>query len=557
MLSTKIWAALPLVLAFYPSTTTQLTAQQSVTQIQRHGITWTFAQPVEAGQFVNGDWWVRGPASVSSVAPAQSGSRNGSMCNPRAGSAGRQHGQGYDNRVAYYDPTRAVQFPYALQPGDSLVSTESRVGGRQPGPFRDVESQAFLAGAAVLTCVANPVAPGTFRPSYCGPKVFRTLADIHPERLPALPRVDTSPSAQRPSDFTPMFERLWLDHLNGWEGRGMHPFRNMPDYGREIALAVGEAGLLLLQDFPGQERADLLVRYLQLGTDLYGLVQDGQIWWGDGGHLQGRKWPIMFAGLMFDDAGMMQPGNGFSEDAQTYSANGWTGARALFRMRGSDTHEQRHPSAWTSTDQGYANYRRCCTGFSWVGSALCAWILGMTDEWNHEPFFHYVDRWMTPMQTGDRAAALAAIGNAVQWFPHGHTNSTLVRTMWDTYRNQYQVTGGVQMFGSASSQGIRVGVFEQPQRGQSFDIHIWNAPTGQGFAMIGAPTPIPTNLLNGDFYVGGPGIVVVALPAPNHGKIVVPIAVSQGGTIGVPVGMQFVWPTSGGFEHSWGSSFNL
>ena len=43
--------------------------QDAITQ---YGITWTFTQRVEAGQFVTGDWWVVGPVTIDSVTPANS-----------------------------------------------------------------------------------------------------------------------------------------------------------------------------------------------------------------------------------------------------------------------------------------------------------------------------------------------------------------------------------------------------------------------------------------------------------------------------------------------------
>ena len=36
-----------------------------VRQVTQYGITWTFDRPVQAGQFVTGDWWVVGPVTVT------------------------------------------------------------------------------------------------------------------------------------------------------------------------------------------------------------------------------------------------------------------------------------------------------------------------------------------------------------------------------------------------------------------------------------------------------------------------------------------------------------
>ncbi len=37
--------------------------------VSQYGITWTFAQPARAGRFVNGDWYVVGPATVKAIDP--------------------------------------------------------------------------------------------------------------------------------------------------------------------------------------------------------------------------------------------------------------------------------------------------------------------------------------------------------------------------------------------------------------------------------------------------------------------------------------------------------
>jgi hypothetical protein len=42
----------------------------TVSSITRDGVTWTFAAPVLAGQFVTGDPWVVGPVTVTAISPA-------------------------------------------------------------------------------------------------------------------------------------------------------------------------------------------------------------------------------------------------------------------------------------------------------------------------------------------------------------------------------------------------------------------------------------------------------------------------------------------------------
>ena len=88
--------------------------------ITRHAITWTFSQPVEYGQFVNGDYWVIGPVTIVSVSPAPAGDKHGSMLNPSIGD-----GQAYDSVGGAYSAAAGVTFPVMLTGDNSLVSTRS------------------------------------------------------------------------------------------------------------------------------------------------------------------------------------------------------------------------------------------------------------------------------------------------------------------------------------------------------------------------------------------------------------------------------------------------
>ena len=60
----------------------------------------------------------------------------------------------------------------------------------------------------------------------------------------------------------------------------------------------------------------------RLGIDDYGLVVDGgpgfDMWKPGGGMSNGRKWPILFAGLMLGDDAMMKAQYPTGEDGNTY-----------------------------------------------------------------------------------------------------------------------------------------------------------------------------------------------------------------------------------------------
>ena len=172
----------------------------TTTSISQHGITWNFSSAVTYGQFVNGDYWVVGPLTVSSVSPAPTSGRHGSMVNPT--SVGTV--QGYDNRVAGYSSSERISFPYSMTAGDSVVSTISWANnsislydqGEADLLGKNVGANHYaLKSAAVLTCLSSTPASDAFRPPYAGTnKPLFEKSDINYSSLPDLDTPDQSPS---------------------------------------------------------------------------------------------------------------------------------------------------------------------------------------------------------------------------------------------------------------------------------------------------------------------------------------------------------------------------
>ena len=67
------------------------------------------------------------------------------------------------------------------------------------------------------------------------------------------------------------------------------------------------------------------------------------------------------------------------------------------------------------------DYRSCCTSFTWVGQALGIRLLGAKAAWNHDPFFDYVDRWMS------YGADAPVTGG-------GGAGKAFIQDLWDAYR---------------------------------------------------------------------------------------------------------------------------
>ena len=323
-----------------------LPQKESLTQ---YGITWTFEKPVRVGQFVGGDYYVVGPVVVS-VSPkplfgndvtdatdaerkyyAGSVARNGSVLNLSATGL-----PAFDSRVQghRYDPKNFARFPLAIKPGDVLISTISvatpRAQERMMGPS-DHKNVSTVQTAAVLTCVAEPVAPDAFRPSYCDPE--RKLYFARNLKRELLPRLAPPASAPQVAYMTRVFERPWIDTVFfGFAS----PVDNLPQYGREVARAAGMGTLLLCCDYDEATKERLLQGIVQAGVDYWGAIRAGHPGYqAHGGHGSGRKWILVFSGILLGDADMQNPyakfpNVKFGEDMQTVYGDGWTGAKALY-----------------------------------------------------------------------------------------------------------------------------------------------------------------------------------------------------------------------------------
>jgi hypothetical protein len=215
----------------------------------------------------------------------------------------------------------------------------------------------------------------------------------------------------------------------------------MPDYSREIARAVGIAGLLLSLNYTAEQKEPLLVYLTQYGIDLHGLVLRGHRGWpAFGGHGSGRKFPIVFAGTLLEQTGLQRPPGAYGEDQQTMTGSGWTGATALYAGHYGSTgtgqygpYEHLQPRDWASTLG--EDYRRCCTSSAWIGEALVSRLVpGMVTAWNDSTFFAYADRWMTEDDTQARATIRSQIGKNYDSFPQRKAWDTFVTNMWKSYR---------------------------------------------------------------------------------------------------------------------------
>jgi hypothetical protein len=455
----KIRIKFLLITMLFVCSTRSLCVADQQSRISQFGITWTFDKDYPVGRFANGDYWVVGPVTIVRIQPdsveLNGRTINGSMINPSPRLGQRQ---GYDSaaygmyaRPGDFDPTLNVarpnnddlsqNNPLVLLPGTSLVSTESTL---------QVDGHTQLKTAAVLTVLHAPAEEGSFRPPYSG--VDKTIRfnkeQLDYSLLASLKSVPGCPDLEAVERY---FERPWIDHVPSWPARALHPVDNVPDYGREMATQIGIGALMLHLNFSNTQKEKLLVRYVQLGIDLYGIVQDGgeKNWIANGGHASGRKWPILFAGLVLNDPNMKNIGRPdipdygpshpqyvhFGEDDQTFyvtqadvDATHGPGWNPDYRDAQKIPYESEdiglpewgivHAVAPEHSNKYWKTAYRSVSSPCWGGIVLAAHIMGVKDLWNHNALFDYVDRYM--QATND-------------W----RQTSKFVENMWDTYRNDY------------------------------------------------------------------------------------------------------------------------
>ncbi len=413
-------------------------------------IAWTVRRPagspgaVQWGTFVNGDYWVIGPVVLEVVEPGHAtvggADINGSQINPvfsdtlhMAPSA-----QGYDGRGIGYIPTYSQSLnatrtlPITLQPGSSLVTTRSRTDFTDTSTFADIDD------AAVLTVLSTVPPANAFRPAYAGTNksVSFTESSINWAQLLNLTPTSGSPT---PAALAPLLGKVWLD-FDGWGSRYIHPRRNMPDYGRDLASLLGEASVVMNFNYVQAEKRSLVINFIQIGIDFFGNVENNWTCTGPGGHCSGRKAPILIAGKLLGNSAMVGIGsthlnfdihalvNGvltvvgssrvFGEDAQVfnvaqtspgvynYGHGGYIAAHAGLPDFGFD-----HISWPVNDDYHWLGnpYRRCCSANAWIGSILAIRLMGLQGAWNNQAFFDYHDRYQYVMLNTGLSAENSAL----------------------------------------------------------------------------------------------------------------------------------------------------
>ena len=423
-------------------------------EVTQYGFTWEFDAQYQVGQFINGDWWVVGPVTIVSITPAwtedtdipgiASRWRNGTMSNPvpiapdflmhgfdthlwENKGAG---GQWYDKDLNIADPLGIHGLPYTAQPGESLVSTKS---------FKNIQTtngRQQIRKAAILTVVPNGK-NGKFRPGYAGStKVYHDEDDIDWSLLASLdpdPEMGGLGDMESWSTLSSYLQKPWIDFAqsHGAWASVMHPQQNMPEHSDVMARQINAVAVAVHTNFSNEEKEPALINLIQLGIDYYSVASNGgdELWPGSGAQSSGRKWPILFAGLMLDDQNMLALAADtnvlFGEDGTTFYvawddidedqivdeedgevSGGFGGfCAADIGLPEWGTKHAFDPSddraSWVTNvasvcwpfDTTTQNYRLSGTANTWFGAALACRIMGAESDWNHDAFFDYLDRY--------------------------------------------------------------------------------------------------------------------------------------------------------------------
>lgn len=450
-------------------TVTWLDPDGTASSLRQWGISWIFDRDVTFGQFANGDLWVIGPVNIIGIEPAcyviDNNTIHGSMIDPYIRDG--EHKQGFDSRQRTYHDSLNIGIgitndnPLVIDAGHSLVSARSYY----PEKFNK-----FIRTASVLTVLESEPPEGSFRPSFAA--VDKTplynKGNITLDFLQNLSKPEEAPDIE---NIQSEIEKVFLD-IAGSDFNTeslISPVENMEHYGRDVSAIFENVILSLNLDYSQEEKEKLAINFIQIGLDLYGLIQNSPNpqWNGWGGHFIGRKMPVLFAGIALNDTNIQNveahyPDLHFAENDIVYYYNdprlpddainkySWTGSKVLYKFNYcwddpvyKAIYEHKHPADWSVdgdtvpyiTDNLCESYRLCCTAKYLTGIALGARLMGFIEVWNNNAFFDYIDRWTCEDFTGFIQELNNGTGTEREVRDYGLIGNTFVRAMWNSYRN--------------------------------------------------------------------------------------------------------------------------
>jgi hypothetical protein len=230
--------------------------------------------------------------------------------------------QGLDSRCTYFHDAVSIAAPITLTGLHSVVTAKSWRFGEPYCPTTSGNSpRPAIKYNAVLTTVESIPASGEFRPAYCGLSTGTgakitglNKSSMSGLSLPSLPIAGAS-YAPVLSDVLEVVKRPWLDFVTTFSGEDLlgtescgAPITDTtsPTYARQNTWREGNVFMYLLLDTSSISVLDkntLAIQMVQRGIDIYGIITNGGGWGNIGGGIgQGRKLPVLFAGVALDYA---------------------------------------------------------------------------------------------------------------------------------------------------------------------------------------------------------------------------------------------------------------
>lgn len=299
-----------------------------VQQITTSGVAFNFAASRPAGRYANGDWWVLGPVTITSVTPQSStmdGTRadgssytgraiNGTMVNPgnrsfavggltihNAGSnSGANVQQGMDSltgSIGYRGYSAALNVdpgatgvPLTVTTG-TVVKCLSATNPAQVSALGRQAPQRFVT----LTVVDTVPAPDAIRP---GMSRANTTSLVRASDIDLSVFQNLAPVAGTPS-YETVFANL-LGPFNTFDPDSINSANMMPqtnaEYGREVANRIHAALLCLhLSSFTADQKRTLLIHLLTFAEDIVSRAEEGALGFANGGGNQWKKPALVVA----------------------------------------------------------------------------------------------------------------------------------------------------------------------------------------------------------------------------------------------------------------------
>lgn len=430
--------------------------------ITQFGITWYFDEEYQYGTFANDDFWVvpntpGGNVTIIGIDPmsveVDNGdgqgphTKHGTMINPDPADINGWTNHGFDSRLnpVYFVPGLnkarpggndiSQSNPMVVPAGSSVVSARSRY---EDGTWSTSPKTQQLLSVSILTVLDSALDQNNyyFRPAYSEPdkSVNFNVSGLNYSKLGNYPLVGValptlSETIAGDADLERetfsyslerAFKRPWIDFIRAEGGSYSHPQYSTPHDGIAVADFIGRAAVVLnSNEYTDAEKEKLLIRYTQLGIDLYGIAdnENGAYVWIEGGQIgAGRKFPILFAGMVLNDNDMINIGSwplgdpNFAEDSQTFyvsqadiNINSGRINRDSSPAPPENYYQQRHlgmpewgirhgDNVLQDSLQIYTPYRSQIR--NWGGFVLGAQMMNVRDYWNHNVLFDYADRWM-------------------------------------------------------------------------------------------------------------------------------------------------------------------